>query len=225
MCMKVIVIIPAYNEEDSILKVVRDLKAANIGCDYLVINDCSKDNTLEILRKEGIQHLDLPVNLGLTGAVQAGYKYAYYHNYDAAIQFDGDGQHLPQYIPMLVEEIKNGYDIVIGSRFVDNKKGLSLRMLGSRIITFAIKLTTGKKINDPTSGMRIINKKYIKDYAFEINRKPEPDTLAFQIKKGAKVKEVQVEMEERFAGESIYSGISSSIKYMVKVIITIIFFN
>ena len=100
-----------------------------------------------------------------------------------------------------------------------------MRMLGSRIITTMIKLTTGTVVNDPTSGMRIINRKLIKDYAFEMNRKPEPDTLAYQIKKGFKVKEVQVKMEERMGGTSIYSGLGSSIKYMVKVLITILFFN
>ena len=108
---------------------------------------------------------------------------------------------------------------------MDEKKHFSMRMLGSRIITAMIKLTTGATINDPTSGMRIINKELIKDYAFELNRKPEPDTLAFQIKKGYKAKEVQVKMEDRLAGTSIYTVIGSSIQYMLKVLITIIFFN
>ena len=223
--MKVLVIIPAYNEEENILRVVRQLEAANTGCDYVVINDCSKDNTPKILDENKINHIDLPVNLGLTGAVQTGYKYAYENNYDAAIQFDGDGQHLPEYIPALVKEIENGYDIVIGSRFIDEKKHMSARMLGSRLITAMIKLTTGQKINDPTSGMRIINRKLIKDYAYELNRKPEPDTLAYQMKKGFRVKEIQVKMEDRVAGTSIYAGIGSSIQYMLRVLVTIIFFN
>lgn len=223
--MKVLVIIPAYNEEENILRVVRQLEAANTGCDYVVINDCSKDNTPKILDENKINHIDLPVNLGLTGAVQTGYKYAYENDYDAAIQFDGDGQHLPEYIPALVKEIENGHDIVIGSRFVDVKKHMSARMVGSRLITAMIKLTTGQKINDPTSGMRIINRKLIKDYAYELNRKPEPDTLAYQMKKGFKVKEIQVKMEDRVAGTSIYAGIGSSIQYMLRVLITIIFFN
>lgn len=223
--MKVLVIIPAYNEEENILRVVKQLEAANTGCDYVVINDCSKDNTPEILDENKINHIDLPVNLGLTGAVQTGYKYAYENNYDAAIQFDGDGQHLPEYIPSLVKEIENGYDIVIGSRFVDVKKHMSARMIGSRLISAVIRLTTGQKINDPTSGMRIINRQLIKDYAYELNRKPEPDTLAYQMKKGFKVKEIQVKMEDRVAGTSIYAGIGSSIQYMLRVLVTIIFFN
>lgn len=223
--MKVLVIIPAYNEEENILRVVRQLESANTGCDYIVINDCSKDNTAKILDDNKINHIDLPVNLGLTGAVQTGYKYAYENDYDAAIQFDGDGQHLPEYIPALVKEIENGYDIVIGSRFVDVKKHMSARMIGSRLISAMIRLTTGQKINDPTSGMRIINRQLIKDYAYELNRKPEPDTLAYQMKKGFKVKEIQVKMEDRVAGTSIYAGIGSSIQYMLKVLVTIIFFN
>lgn len=223
--MKVLVIIPAYNEEENILNVVNKLVAANTGCDYIVINDCSKDSTAKILDDNHLNHIDLPVNLGLTGGVQTGYKYAYYNGYDAAIQFDGDGQHLPEYIPAMVKEIENGSDIVIGSRFVDEKKHFSMRMLGSRIITMMIKLTTGKTVYDPTSGMRIINRELIKDYAFEMNRKPEPDTLAYQIKKGYKVKEIQVKMEDRVAGTSIYAGFGNSIKYMLKVVVTILFFN
>lgn len=223
--MKVIAVIPAYNEEESIKDVVEEFKRTLPGYDYIVVNDCSKDSTKEILETNGFNYLDLPVNLGLTGAVQTGYKYAYYNDYDAVIQFDGDGQHLPQYIPELAKEIENGYDIVIGSRFVEKKKEVSARMLGSRLISIMIKITTGKKVNDPTSGMRMLNRKMMKDYALNMNRKPEPDTLAFQLKRGAKVKEVQVEMRDRQGGVSAYSNISSSIKYMFKVLMTIIFFN
>lgn len=223
--MKVLIVIPAYNEAESILSVIERLNEANTGCDYIVVNDCSKDDTKKILIENNIKHLDLPVNLGLQGAVQAGYKYAYYNDYDAAIQFDGDGQHLPEYIRPLVNELAKGYDIVIGSRFVNEKKHFSLRMIGSRIITFAIKVTTGQTITDPTSGMRILNKEMIKDYAFGLNRKPEPDTLAYQIKKGYRVKEIQVKMDERTTGQSAYAGLGHSIKYMFKVIMAIIFFN
>lgn len=223
--MKVLVIIPAYNEEENILNVIKGLQKTVPECDYIVINDCSKDNTKKILEENYIPHVDLIVNLGLTGAVQTGYKYAWYHGYDAALQFDGDGQHLPEHIPDLIKGIEQGYDIVIGSRFMEKKKPFSMRMLGSRIISWMIQLTTGKKVTDPTSGMRMINRELIKDYAFEINRKPEPDTLAYQMKRGYKVKEIQVTMQERVAGTSIYSGIGNSIKYMVKVIITLLFFN
>lgn len=221
--MRVCIIIPAYNEQDSILKVIDDIKKNLFECDYIVINDCSKDGTEELLVKNNINHILLPVNLGLAGAVQTGYKYAYENEYDCAIQFDGDGQHQARYVMKLADEIKNGADIAIGSRFVEQKKPLTLRMLGSRLITFLIKMKTGVKVTDPTSGMRMLNRTMINDYAYNMNRKPEPDTLAYQIKKGYKVKEIQVEMNDREAGESIYNGLTSSIKYMIKTTIAIIF--
>lgn len=223
--MKTLIIVPAYNEQDNILKVIDDIKTNLKGWDYVVINDCSKDNTAKILNENKINHIDLPVNMGLSGAVQMGYKYAYYNNYDAAIQFDGDGQHQAKYIPLMEKEIEDGFDIVIGSRFVDEKKDFSIRMIGSRLISFLIKCTTLKTIKDPTSGMRMLDRKMIHDYAFNMNRNPEPDTLAYQIKRGAKIKEIQVEMNLRTAGISIYSGALSSFKYMLKMVLSIIFFS
>ena len=221
--MKVLIIIPCYNEQDNIEYVFKNIEPVLDVCDYLFINDCSKDNTGRLLDELGYNHIDLPVNLGLSGAVQTGYKYAYLNNYDAAVQFDGDGQHQAIYIKDMIKEIDNGNDIVIGSRFVNEKKDYSLRMLGSRLITLLIKLTTGMKINDPTSGMRMINKKMLYDYSYNMNRKPEPDTLAYQLRKGAKVKEIQVKMNDRIAGES-YLNSWNSIKYMVNTCISIIFF-
>lgn len=222
---KVLIIIPAYNEAENIERVIENLKKECVQYDYIVINDCSLDRTGDILDEHSYNHIDLPVNLGLTGAVQMGYKYAAINKYDCAIQFDGDGQHLPEYISHMVVQVENGYDIVIGSRFVDEKKPWSLRMLGSRVITFFIKATTGKKINDPTSGMRMLNRTLIIDYAYNMNRRPEPDTLAFQIKRGFKVKEIQVKMEDRLAGTSIYAGLGNSIHYMLNAVISILFLN
>lgn len=222
---KVLIIIPAYNEAENIERVVDNLNKECPNFDYIVINDCSKDNTKEILSNRNYCHINLPVNLGLTGAVQMGYKYAALNDYDCAIQFDGDGQHLPEYITDMVLEIDKGNDIVIGSRFVTEKKPWSMRMLGSRIITFIIKITTGKTINDPTSGMRMLDKNLIHDYAYNMNRRPEPDTLALQIKRGYKVKEIQVTMEDRLAGTSIYAGLGSSIHYMLNAVISILFLN
>lgn len=221
--MKTLLIIPSYNEQDNIEMVYNDIKPILEYCDYLFVNDCSKDKTAEILDELGLNHIDLPVNLGLTGAVQAGYKYACMNNYDAAIQFDGDGQHKAVYVKKMIEKIDEGYDIVIGSRFVDKKKDWSARMLGSRLITLLVKLTTCKTIMDPTSGMRMLNRRMLYDYAYNMNRKPEPDTLAYQIRKGAKVCEIQVEMNERVAGESIFNP-WASIKYMIKTCISLVFF-
>ena len=219
---RLLIVIPAYNEEESIEEVVNNIKENYSQFDYVIVNDGSKDSTYSVCEKNKYNIIDLPINLGLAGGFQAGAKYAYLKGYDCFIQFDADGQHLPEYIDKMLKKLDEGYDIVIGSRFVDEKKHFSMRMLGSRIITAMIKLTTGATINDPTSGMRIINKELIKDYAFELNRKPEPDTLAFQIKKGYKAKEVQVKMEDRLAGTS-YLKFARSISYMFRMLMSILF--
>ena len=221
--MKLLVIVPAYNEEDSIINTINDLNKYK-NYDYLVINDCSTDNTKQILDDLDINHIDLPVNLGLSGAVQTGFKYAYDNGYDAALQFDGDGQHCAEYIGKMMEALDSN-DIVIGSRFVNAKKDKSLRMIGSRILSVLIKLFTGVKINDPTSGMRMLNRKMIYDFAYNMNRRPEPDTIAYEIRHGAKVKEVQVEMRERQGGTSLYAGLFSAFNYMFFQIISLIFLS
>ena len=221
--MKLLVIVPAYNEEDSIINTINDLNKYK-NYDYLVINDCSTDNTKQILEDLNVNHIDLPVNLGLSGAVQTGFKYAYDNGYDAVLQFDGDGQHCAQYIQMMMDEL-NDNDIVIGSRFVTEKKDGSLRMIGSRILSSLIKLLTGVRINDPTSGMRMLNRKMIYDFAYNMNRRPEPDTIAYEIRHGAKVKEVQVTMRERQGGTSLYAGLFSAFNYMFFQIISLIFLS
>ena len=140
--MKTLIIIPAYNEEKNIERVVNMLITNYPQYDYVVVNDCSKDNTRLVCEQNNYNYIDLPINLGLAGAVQAGYKYAHMHNYDVAIQYDGDGQHRPEYIASLVQAIQEGADIAIGSRFVNEKKPWTLRMLGSRMISFFTKLIT-----------------------------------------------------------------------------------
>lgn len=223
--MKTLIVIPAYNEEANIERVVNNLIENFPEYDYVVINDGSKDRTASICRKNGYNLVDLPVNLGLSGGFQAGMKYAYYNGYDYAIQFDGDGQHNPEYIkPMLDEMINKNLDIVIGSRFVDKKKPKSARMFGNNIIELAVKLTTHKKINDTTSGMRMFNRKMIKLLSKSTDCGPEPDTLAYLMRCGAKVGEVQVEMSERIAGES-YLNFSRSVKYMTRMCMSIFFFQ
>ena len=218
--MKVLLIIPAYNEEGSLARTITELRECGAPVDFLVINDGSTDSTATICRENNYPFLDLPVNLGLAGAFQAGMKYAYKHDYDCAIQFDADGQHRPEYITKLAEATEE-YDIVIGSRFVNEKKPFTLRMLGSWLITKAIKLTTGTAIKDPTSGMRAFNSNMIKKFATGLNYSPEPDTISFLIKKyGATICEIPVQMQERIAGES-YLNLSKSIAYMTKMAISI----
>lgn len=219
---RLLIVIPAYNEEESIEEVVNNIKENYSQFDYVIVNDGSKDSTYSVCEKNKYNIIDLPINLGLAGGFQAGAKYAYLKGYDCFIQFDADGQHLPEYIDKMLKKLDEGYDIVIGSRFVDEKKPISARMLGSRLISTAIKLTTGVKIYDPTSGMRLYSRKCIKEFAQEINYGPEPDTISYLIKNGAKVAEVQVEMKERVAGTS-YLNFARSISYMFRMLMSILF--
>ena len=220
--MSCLVIISAYNEEENIVRVVENLRTNYPMFDYVVINDGSLDATARICRKKGYELIDLPVNLGLAGAFQTGLKYAYRKGYDYAMQFDADGQHRAEYIGPMLEKIEEGYDIVIGSRFVTEKKPHSMRMIGSRLIAAAIRLTTGKKVKDPTSGMRMFNKKMIAEFALNLNYGPEPDTISYLLKQGATIAEVQVQMDERIAGES-YLNITKSMMYMMRMLMSILF--
>lgn len=218
--MKTLVVIPAYNEALNIEKAVHDLEVNAPDVDYVVVNDGSKDNTLEVLKKNHFNYIDGFCNLGLFGAVQTGFKLALKEDYDVVIQFDGDGQHSAKYIEPLVKEIENGNSIVIGSRFVDEKKPFTARMIGSRFIAGAIKLVTGKTITDPTSGFRAYDRACIKDYALEMNNPPEPDTLVYMLRKQRKIKEIQVQMSEREFGES-YLNLINTIKYMSRMMVSI----
>lgn len=219
--MKALIVIPAYNEAESLKEVVTTLKEKCPEYNYIIINDGSIDNTMEICKKYGYNVIDLPVNLGLSGAFNTGIKYAYLRNYDCAIQFDGDNQHDASYIKPMLEELNKGYDIIIGSRFTNTRKNLTLRTLGSSLIEWAIKITTGQRIKDPTSGMRAFNKSMIKEFANNLNYDPEPDTIAYLIRRGARIKEVQVSMNERQSGES-YLNFSKSIFYMFKMGVSIL---
>ena len=218
---KLLILIPAYNEDQNIEKVVDELVENYPQYDYVIINDGSKDNTYDICKKRKYNVINLPINLGLAGGFQAGVKYAYRKGYDYVIQFDADGQHQPEYIESMLEKIQEGYDIVIGSRFADKKRPINARMIGSRLISLAIFFTTGKKIKDPTSGMRLYDRKCMKEFAQEVNYGPEPDTVSYLIKNGAKIAEVQVEMEERVAGTS-YLNFARSAIYMVRMLMSIL---
>ena len=218
---KLLIVIPAYNEEGSIERVVDDLIQNYPQYDYVVVNDGSRDRTAAICRSRGYRLIDLPVNLGLAGAFQTGLRYAAEHGYDCAMQLDADGQHLPRYIAPMLEELEAGADIVIGSRFITVLKPRTLRMVGSYLISWTIRLTTGQPICDPTSGMRMFNRRLLEEFAQNLNYGPEPDTISYLIKNGAVVKEVQVEMAERTAGES-YLNFARSVQYMVKMGLSIL---
>lgn len=220
--MRVLAVIPAYNEEESIVPTMEEFLDTDTGCDYVIINDGSSDETESICRKHGYNVISHPTNLGLTAGFQTGVKYALANDYDAVIQFDSDGQHVPNYIRSMVEKMeRDGVDIVIGSRFVKRKKSFSARMIGSRLITASIKLTTGKTITDPTSGMRLFNRAMMEEFAKRFDFGPEPDSVAYLMRKGAKVSEVQVRMRDRTAGES-YLNFAKSISYMARVVTSIL---
>lgn len=218
---KVLLVIPSYNEEKNIEMVVGELESRYPQLDYLVVNDGSTDGTADLCRQKGYNLLNLPMNLGLAGCFQAGMKYAYYHHYRYAIQFDGDGQHRPEYVELMREKMDEGYDIVIGSRFVNRQKDLGMRMIGSRMIAAAIFLTTGVRITDPTSGMRMFNERMIREFALNLNYGPEPDTISFLLKQGARVAEVPVQISERLEGES-YLKPWVAVRYMVRILISIL---
>ncbi len=222
MRSRLLLIIPAYNEADNIERVVESLRTEYPQYDYVVVNDGSKDRTAEICRERGYRLISLPVNLGLAGAFQTGMKYAAKYGYEYAMQYDGDGQHDPKYIAAMLDlAVKEQCDIVIGSRFVTERKPWSARMLGSRVIAACIAVTTGRRIKDPTSGMRLFNRRMIELLANQVNYGPEPDTVAYLLRKGAVVKESQAFMRERVAGES-YLRFGTSIKYMVRMCASIL---
>lgn len=219
--MKSLVIIPAYNEEENIENVVEKIKS--FGYDYLVINDGSTDRTSHILNEKNYKHLDLSVNVGLAGVTRIGFMYGYDNDYDCVINVDGDGQHPIEKVELLVSEIENGYDYVIGSRFVNTKKPINARMIGSRIICALIKIKTGTTVSDPTSGMRALGRKVIEDFAKNMNYYAEPDALCHILNKKYKVKEIQVDMLERQGGKSYFVSPFKTIKYMVSEILSILF--
>lgn len=222
---RVLVIIPAYNESANIVSTVQTLLDENIEVDYLVINDCSNDNTLDIIKTMGCNYVDLPINLGIGGGMQTGYKYAFRNGYDIAVQMDGDGQHMPEYIKNLLKPILNGEsDLVVGSRFL-NKEGFQsskMRRIGINFLSGLIQLCCGIKIKDVTSGFRAANRKTIelfaKNYAQDY---PEPESLVACAISGIRITEVPVIMAERSGGTSSITKMKS-IYYMIKVSAAII---
>lgn len=223
--MKKIVIIPAYNEEKSIKKTIDDIRENAPDFDYIVVNDCSTDKTLEVCRREGVQYLSLPVNLGIGGAVQTGYLYAYKNDYDIAVQFDGDGQHNAAYLNEMAEKLqKNGADMIIGSRFIEKNgfQSSGMRRIGIRYFTGLIRLLTRKTITDPTSGMRMIGRGLIAEFSQDYPKDyPEPESVVTILTKKKKVLEMPVIMRERVEGVSSIS-MKNSVYYMIKVTIAIL---
>ena len=218
---KLLIVIPAHNEEANIVQVVEELTRGYPQYDYVVVNDGSRDKTAALCRAHGYRLIDLPVNLGLAGAFQTGLRFAAENGYDCAMQMDADGQHKPEYIAPMLAALEEGNDIVIGSRFLAVKKPKTLRMLGSYIISWSIRLTTGRAICDPTSGMRMFNREMIREFALNLNYGPEPDTVSYLLKQGAKIAEVPVHIAERAGGES-YLKPMVAVRYMARMLLSIL---
>lgn len=223
--MKSIVIIPAYNEEKSIVKTVSDIKANAKSFDYVIVNDCSTDRTLEICKENNLCVLNLPINLGIGGAVQTGYLYAYKNGYDYAVQFDGDGQHDAKYLEKMRDYMENhDVDLLIGSRFIEKEgfQSSSLRRFGIKYFSGLIKLLTGVRITDPTSGMRMANRNVMEIYANCYPKDyPEPESAVAILNVGKKIEEYPVVMREREEGVSSISPLRS-VYYMIKVTLAIL---
>ena len=229
--LKVLLIIPSYNEEENVLenyqRIIDYNKKNHTNYDAIVINDGSIDNTEEICIKNNIPYITLVHNLGIGGAVQTGYKYALENDYDVAVQFDGDGQHDVRYVKNIIKPIKDGkVNMVIGYRFIDKKssdfQSSKDRSIGISIISFFIKLVTGKKICDTTSGFRAVDKNLIKRFASTYPVEyPEPVSTTEVLKLGYKIDEVAVSMNERVGGVSSIRA-WKNIYYMINVVLSIV---
>jgi len=223
--LKKLVIIPAYNESANIVSAVSDIRENAPGFDYIVVNDCSTDDTLRVCRAQGIRVLKVPVNLGIGGAVQTGYLYGLRQGYDAAVQFDGDGQHDARYLESMAQAMdEQQADMVIGSRFITKEGFQSTRMrrMGIGFFTGLIRMVTGKTITDPTSGMRLVNLDVMRMFAADYPKDyPEPESLVRIIAAGKKVVEIPVRMKERAGGVSSIS-LLKSIYYMIKVTLAVL---
>lgn len=223
--LKTLIIIPAYNEQAAIVSFVQELRTVCPDCDFVIINDCSRDATLSLCRAHGFPVVDLPVNLGIGGAVQTGYLYALQHGYDVAVQMDGDGQHDPHDLAALLAPLARGEaDLAVGSRFVQRSgfQSTAMRRLGIGILRGAVRLRSGHTVTDPTSGFRAANRRVIelfaRDYAQDY---PEPESLITALKSGARVCDVPVSMRARLGGASSI-GEWRAIYYMLKVTLAVL---
>lgn len=222
-----LVIIPAYNEEKNIVQVLTGLSEFAKNVDIVVINDCSKDNTERVVKESGFKVISHCSNLGYSGAILTGLKYAIEKGYKYVIQFDGDGQHDPREVNKLIIEMdRTNSDIVIGSRFIkksDYQHG-SMRMIGTKIFTTAIKLITGKTITDPTSGLQILNKKTFNYYVKSGNYPEYPDAniLILMLRMGFEIEEMPVIMHERLNGIGMHASPIKNIKYMISMFYSIL---
>ena len=222
--MKKLIIIPAYNEAENLPKLISGIKSMLPEFDYVIINDGSTDNTRTLCEQEGMNIVTLPINSGIGVAVQTGYKYALYNDYDIAIQIDGDGQHDVSYLKEIIAPLeKEEADVVIGSRFIEYQgfQSSGARRMGIKLLSFFIWLCTGVKVKDVTSGFRAVNKRFIQVFAEDYSKDyPEPEAIVTAKMYGGRIKEMPVVMKERETGRSSIT-LWKSVYYMIKVTLAI----
>lgn len=222
---RVLVIIPAYNEEESIGGVVAELRATCPEFDYVVVNDASTDGTARVLEENGCNYINLPSNLGIGGNVQTGYLYAVERGYDIAVQMDGDGQHDPAYLHAIVDPVAAGEcDMCIGSRFIE-KDGFQtsfLRRFGIQFLKLVLRVSCGVRVTDVTSGFRACGRPLVRLYAENYAQDyPEPEAIMTAVMAGFRVAERPVKMRERQGGVSSINPLKS-VYYMIKVTLAIL---
>lgn len=224
--MKTLIVIPAFNEEDVIEQVILKMQK-DIGhkenLDFIIVDDCSTDNTLKIIKKLNVKYLHHIVNLGIGSGFKTGIKWGIENGYTAFINFDADGQHDSLYIDDLIRDAKD-YDFIVGSRYITKKRVFKPRQIGSYILTLCIRLKTLNKltVSDPTSGfVCLTNVKIAKAYITSRSSYPEPSLYPKLLKENFKVKQISVIMHDRVNGES-YFNFSSSILFMYEQIVMIV---
>jgi glycosyltransferase involved in cell wall biosynthesis len=221
--MKILLVIPAYNESENLPKLIDKIRSEASGCDILIINDCSTDDTESIANDRNCRIISLPINLGIGGAVQTGFKYAREHDFDVVIQLDGDGQHNPEYLPEMIRKIQDGFNVCIGSRFIDNKgyQSTNIRRIGIKFFRLLLKVLTGHSFTDPTSGFRAFDKQAIEYFsAFYPADYAEPESIIMLIKQKMTIAEIPVIMNERECGRSSIRTVDS-FHYAIKVTLAI----
>ncbi len=223
--MRVAAIVPAYNEVRNLPRLAEALRAHAPSCDVVVVDDGSADDTARVASSMGWSVLRLPMNLGIGGAVQAGYLWAWERGYDVAVQIDGDGQHDPAFLGLLLQPICEGAaDLVIGSRFLTDGgfRSTAVRRAGIAYLSWFLRLRCGARVTDPTSGFRAANRDAIELFArYYPSDYPEPEAVALARRAGLRIREVPVRMNERAHGRSSI-GLWQTLYYLVKVSLALV---
>jgi glycosyltransferase involved in cell wall biosynthesis len=219
-----IAIVPAYNEERNVGRVLDELRAFDPGLDVVVVSDGSVDGTARVAREHGAHVVQLPFNLGIGGAVQTGFRYAYEHGYDLVVRCDGDGQHVPGELPKVLEPVlADRADIAVGSRFAggDGYRSSATRRVGIRLLALVVSAIARQRVTDTTSGFQALNRKalvlFAADYPHDY---PEVEGLVMTVKHRLRLEEVPVAMREREHGRSSITA-ARSVYYMTRVLLAL----